>query len=118
MDYTKSWLLMWSLTYIICAILKPNIFQNLPPMWSGIVMLAFGAYMLIGLFFRKILAGRIILFTSGVLETISGVASWTGIIHYNVPFVDKAMFNLTMSGFDLLSAIFLFSLANIFRDKI
>ena len=117
MAYKESWLLMWSLTYIICAILKPNIFQSLPPLWSCIVMIVFGGYMLVGLFFRQTTAGRIILFISGVLETISGVASWTGIIYYNVPFADKALFNIMMSGLDGVSAIILFSLTNIFRER-
>jgi hypothetical protein len=43
--------------------------------------------------------------------TFGGVASWTGLVQWNVPFVNVELFQVSMAFADLLSAVFMFVIA-------
>lgn len=59
--------------------------------------------------FRRVII-RMMFFVQGVLMVYGGVASWTGLAVWNVPF-NLEMFQVSMAFADLLGAVFLFVLA-------
>ena len=113
-DLSGSWILMWALAYLACALLKPDVFEGVPHPYGASAMLAMSAGMLAGLFLvgredPSRTVGRILLAAAGVLEVAGGVASWTGVIRWNVPFEDRGVFGVSMAVLDLVSAVFLFA---------
>lgn len=104
-----AWILMWGLVYLVCAVIKPDIFEGWPSIYGFISMASIGTLMIVGLVFGNTTKGKIILFAMGVLESIGGIASWCGAIMWNVPFQDKAIFNVSMSFFDFIGAVALFT---------
>lgn len=109
-----AWTLMWGLTYIMVALVAPNIALDTPALF----------YVFLGFFFLTTLVlryvayeklGRTIVrclfFGLGVFEVVGGVMSWTGAGLWNVPFADVALFQVSMAFADLFSAVFLFVLA-------
>jgi hypothetical protein len=106
-----SWLLMWGLSYIACAILAPNIMPGTSNSF----------YALVGIFIILCVTGhafnktrnitRVGFFIFAILETFSGVGSYTGAYLWNVPFQDLAPFQVSMAFADLISAAMMFWLA-------
>jgi hypothetical protein len=107
---------MWALSYIIVAFLAPNIGGG--STISNIVdFLAFG----IALLSATVLTswtkgnmrttGRVILVVLATISVGSGVASWTGVALWNVPFADKELFQISMAFADLIGAVFMLYLA-------
>ena len=106
---SEAWILMWASTYLFCAFLKPDLFEGVAPLHGALMMLTIGALLIAGLVLtrRRKPIGRLVLFIMGIFESMGGVASWTGIIGWNVPFADKAAFNVSMAFADILAAVFL-----------
>lgn len=105
MNIIDSGILVWGLTYPICAIIKPDIIGMLTPEQSRIALFAVGGSILSGFLLRDKPIGKVILFIMGIAEAIGGVASWSGITQWNVPFTDKTSFNISMGIMDLLSSV-------------
>jgi hypothetical protein len=105
-SFSFSWILMWGLAYIICAIIKPDIMYGVPRIVAMIFFLFYGCSILFGL----ILNAKIILFGMGVAEVIGGVASWVGLIVWSAPWIPgyDPIVQISMSILDLVSAVFLF----------
>lgn len=114
MRISDSWILMWGTAYLACAIVAPDIF-DLPVLYSRVLLIAVGAIMVYGLYLANsqytATAGRAILFIMGVEETFGGILSFSGSIMWNVPFADKALFNVSMALAELVAAMFLFNRA-------
>lgn len=115
MNFRDAWILMWGLAYVACGFSNPDIVGNFTLATSMMFLFFMGFLLLIGFALMEISTitmyktlGRILLLIAGVMETIGGVVSWTGVIVWNVPFADKALFNVSMAIFDLVSASFLF----------
>lgn len=110
--FAVAWLLMWGLSYIFAALLAPEISGDVT---HGRIAFSFiGVAILAALLLLRTsgrIIGRLLLLILGVPEVICGVASWTGIIIWNVPFMDKALFQVSMAFLDLVSATFMFFLA-------
>lgn len=124
MRISDSWILMWGIAYLACAIVAPDIFLDLPVLISRLTLITVGTIMICGLIFannRDIFGqpvsqsiakvGRVILFVMGVEETFGGILSFSGQIMWNVPFADKALFNVSMAFAELVTAMFLFNKA-------
>ena len=96
---------MWSLSYIACFIIKPDLVYGA----SKIQSLAFpslGLIMLTGL----LLNVKALIFVCGLLEVLGGVASWTGVNRWNVSWTVgyDPLAQISMALLDLVSAVFLF----------
>ena len=99
------WILMWSLSYIVCFIIKPDLVYGA----SKIQSLAFpslGLILLTGL----LLNVKALIFVCGLLEVLGGVASWTGVLRWNVVWTVgyDPLAQISMALLDLVSAVFLF----------
>ena len=97
-------IILWGSAYIICSIIRPDIFGCFSSTVGGILMMVFGSSMIIGLLLFDTTIGKVILLTTGILEVLAGVASWSGLITWNVPFQEKALFNISMTLLDFLGA--------------
>lgn len=106
-----SYILMWGLSYPACAIIKPDLIKSLPfkgdltTAESVVTLLGTGGAILTGLALRSHPVGRVILTVMGVAETFGGWASWCNATQWNVPFEDKAPFQISMGILDLISAV-------------
>ena len=112
-DVVDSYILMWGLSYPACAVLKPDLIKSLPfkgemsKTESVVALLSVGGIILTGLALRSHPIGRAIFTVMGVAETFGGWASWIGSTQWNVPFEDKAPFQISMGVLDLISAVVL-----------
>jgi len=107
---------MWGLAYIATAIFAPWIAEDVAAgtlLYAvlGCLILFFLilyriAYDNLGYVFTAILLGAI-----GILEVYSGIASWTGLMMWNVPFANLEIFQVSMAFADLISAVIFFYLA-------
>lgn len=112
-QFAAAWVLMWSLSYIMVAIVAPFISDVAPLVYGTLgVWLAF-TLLLQHLAYDKL--GRCIVrmlwVCNGVLMVYGGITSWTGVAVWNVPFPNKEVFQVSMALADLLSAVLMFSLA-------
>ena len=107
--FVDAWILMWGLTYLFCAIIKPDIFEGFSSIYGFISMATIGGLMLAGLFLGSSNKSRIVLFFMGVFETMCGIISWSGAVTWNIPFQDKAIFNVSMAFLDFIGATVLFT---------
>lgn len=100
------WSLMWSLSYIACNMIKPDLVYGTTKSLSLLGFPTFGLIMLAGLLFDV----KPLLFGCGVIEVFAGVASWTGIIRWNVVWTTSydPLAQISMALLDLVSAVFLF----------
>ena len=112
--FSFSWILMWSLAYIACSFLKPDLVNGVLDGISFLLNPSFGIVMLLALLFRI----RSLLFACGVLEVFAGVASWVGFIHWNIPWNSgyDPLAQISMALLDLISAVFLFNYSFTLRD--
>ena len=100
---------MWALTYLVCAFLKPDFADGAlgtVVTHVNIVHLGFGALLLLALVFNV----KVLLFAYGIVEVLAGVASWVGVIRWNVPWAVgyDPLAQISMALLDLISAVFLF----------
>ena len=92
--FAAAWTWMWALTYIICGVVAPNLEGNAI---SGIVIYeGIGVLELIALALSlkgsRHWYSQVPLFAMALVEVFGGVASWTGVCVWNVPFSDKSLF--------------------------
>jgi len=107
---------MWGLAYIFTAIFTPAIAGDVT---SGKILYALIGVLLLFTLLMDYMSYDKLGFTIirffycllGAIEVFGGIASWTGLVTWNVPFTQKEMFNISMAFVDLLSAVFLFVLA-------
>jgi hypothetical protein len=110
-NFAVAWNVMWALSYIIVAVVAPNISLDTSAFFYAIfgVVLLFCVlvqYLANDTLGRKIVALMLIAF--GVFMAYGGVASWTGASLWNVPFTNIEIFQVSMAFANLLSAVFLF----------
>lgn len=110
-DFAVAWNVMWALTYIIVAVIAPNISLDTPALFYiifGAVLLfcVLVQYLATDALGRRLAALPLIFF--GIIMTYTGVASWTGVLLWNVPFANVEIFQVSMAFADLFSAVFLF----------
>jgi len=129
-----AWLVMWALSYLLVAVIAPGIGGS--PIWeSSLLFLAFGIALFTAIIFVSWssfylkqtlvpntvegtkaaknlgLIGRIMLIILAMLSVYSGVASWTGVALWVVPFANKEVFQVSMAFADLIGAAFMLDLA-------
>ena len=134
----KAWLIAWGIGYIVTAAMTPSIggeeklgtavyallgmvilmslaCRLLPerregpmPVLSGKEFVRMAPYEIEG---PRRNFGRVMLALLGVVMVVGCVASWTGATVWNVPFANKEMFQVSMALLDLVSAVFMFILA-------
>lgn len=99
------WILMWSLSYLACIILKPDLFYGGNKVFSQLGCTSMGLMMLAGLLFNV----KPLLLCCGVIEVFCGVASWTGVTRWNVAWTTgyDPLAQISMGLLDLISAVFL-----------
>jgi hypothetical protein len=103
---------MWAFSYLAVAFLAPGVSGdvNLGVILYGLIyvwiVVTFAVYV-----WGSQTIGRISFFILGIFSTFSGVASWTGVAIWNVPFANKELFQVSMAFADLISAAFMFFLA-------
>ena len=118
----KAWLIAWGISYIATAAFAPGIGGS--SVEGAVVYSLLGAAILAAVACRTYTAharalvpspiwivGRWLLAILGLIEVIGCVASWTGLSMWNVPFANKEMFQVSMAAADLISAVFMFLLA-------
>ena len=106
--FSFSWILMWSLTYIVCAVLKPDLADG--ALGRGMtpvnpIHLGFGSLLLLALVFNR----KSLLLGCGIIEVFAGVASWVGFIRWNVSWAVgyDPLAQISMAFLDFVSAAFL-----------
>lgn len=104
---------MWGLSYILVAIVAPDISDFHPILYWMI-----GAIILFGLLLNRLAYDKLghqfvglYFFVVAVLMVYGGVASWTGVAVWNVPFENPEIFNVSMGFADLLSAALMLVIA-------
>ena len=100
-----SWIFVWSLSYIVCAFIKPDIIYGVPYKVSIPFNLGFGLLLLVALIFDR----KTLLFISGIIEVFGGVSSWVGLVKWNVPWAIgyDPLAQISMAILDLVTAAFL-----------
>lgn len=110
--FAACWVLMWGGAYIATALFAPQI--------SGDPLLGTVFYMILGLAtigsivvqkYSKPLLGPIMLFTLAIIGIYGGVASWSGIALWNVPFPNKELFQVSMAFGELMTSVLMLYLA-------
>jgi len=112
--FAVVWNIMWGLSYIIVAAVAPwiadgDILTNIS------LYIGLGLAILIGLILRLStkhqLLGRIILAFTALIEIYGGITSWTGITRWNISSPNPEIFQVSMAFADLISAVFMLTLA-------
>jgi hypothetical protein len=107
-SFSFSWILMWALAYICCAFIKPDStdMSDLIPFPINPVHLSFGLLLLVALLFDL----KALLLIGGVVEVLAGVASWIGVVQWNVPWTVgyDPFAQISMAVLDFVSAAYLF----------
>ena len=98
-----SWTTMWALSYIIVAFITP---------WTHpIFFILLGIYLIFISLLAALDTKHFLLstafFVSAVLMVFGGVASWTGVIIWDVPFASKEIFQVSMAFADFIAAAFM-----------
>jgi len=128
----RAWLLMWGLSYIIVAAIAPGIAGDirLGQLTYGVLGLSIIGALILFYYERNeeepfpgggihvvrrrpyVNTARFILCVLGYISVCGGVASWTGLAVWHVPFENQqAIFQVSMAFANLLSAVFMFALA-------
>ena len=111
--FAVAWTIMWGMSYIVTALFAPEITGD-TTLVGTLLFSILGTLILITLILLHTKRERIGKFLFGVLGcmmTFGGVASWTGLVRWNVPFVVVDLFQVSMAFADLISAVFMFVLA-------
>lgn len=108
-----AWNIMWGSAYICVAFIAPEIFGDIDfgvvaCILLGILILIAVCLLYANMPFRQV--GKFLFIILGTVEVFSGVASWTGVVRWNVPFVVVELFQVSMAFMDLISAVFMFVL--------
>ncbi len=111
-----AWLTAWGISYIATALIAPEIAgTNTNNNITSAFYFLTGILFIMALILRHIGYKRqtsryisdIILIILTFFEIVSGVASWTGVVTWNVPFANKELFQVTMGFMDFVSAVFM-----------
>ena len=115
--FALAWLMMWALSYLVVAFVAPGVGGG-STVEDIIEFLAFGAALMaatlvVGFYpGKKVkLVGKLCLCVLAVLSVYSGVASFTGVALWVVPFANKEVFQVSMAFLDLLGAAVMLRLA-------
>lgn len=112
--FAVAWNIMWGFSYIIVAAVAPWIVDG-DILTNISLYIGLGLAILIGVILRLStkhqLLGRIILSFTALIEIYGGITSWTGITPWNVPFPNPEIFQVSMAFADLISAVFMLTLA-------
>lgn len=110
--FAVAWTIMWGISYIMVALFVPAV-SDTPALAYGVfgavILLCCYLYLSPNKFERDV--ARCLFFGLGVMEVFGGVASWTGLSRWNVPFMTVEAFQVSMAFADLISAAFMFNLA-------
>jgi hypothetical protein len=107
---------MWGGAYIATAIFAPQI--------SGDSFLGTVFYMILGVatiasvlvhIFSKTMLGPLLLLVLAIIGIYGGVASWSGIAIWNVPFPNKELFQVSMAFGELITSVLMLYLT-LFRE--
>lgn len=119
-DLIEAWIIIWGLSYIITAIVAPNISEVDPITYGflGIVIIS----ILVLAHFAQFQISReclgIAFLALSITMVCGAVVSWTGAGLWNVPFPNKELFQVSMALADFLSAVFMMLLAiDLFNQK-
>jgi len=112
----SAWTLAWGISYIITAIFTPSIGgdTNTGIAFYGIlgILITISTILLqlkLQTITRVILC--YLLIDVSIASIAGAVGSWSGIVTWNVPFADKALFSITMAFMNFISAVFMLILA-------
>jgi hypothetical protein len=114
-QFAIAWNIMWAFSYLVVAFLAPNIGGG-STTGNMLIFLAFGIALLSATVLTSWTkgtmrtAGRILLVILAIISVASGVASWTGVALWNVPFANKELFQVSMAFADLIGAVFMLDL--------
>lgn len=117
--FALAWLLMWALSYFAVATLAPGVGGTSERVGAALYTLV-GGLILIALTLTVTQSpmlrgtGKLMLLVLGLFEVWGGVASWTGVSIWNIPFANKELFQVSMAFADLISAAFMLYL--VLRD--
>jgi len=114
----RSIALAWMLTIAVCyfslAIFTPSATGDPPLVGAieyGLLGLGFLLATVLPYFPSAKTVARVLQFVLGVLLAWGAMWSWMGLGLWNVPFPDKALFQVSMAVLNVLTAVFAFSLA-------
>lgn len=114
--FAVAYLLVWAVSYMAVSLLAPEV-GGAGDALSGLLYMGFGWLIVLAIVLSEWgkdplkRLGYATLFVLGVMEVISGVASWTGVVVWNVPFPSKELFQVSMAFADLISAAVMFYVA-------
>lgn len=109
---------MWGIAYITTAIYAPSIGGD--PSLGSAIYSALGSAIIVLVIIRAFKHDpteflsywvRVLLFVVALIEIYGGIASWTGLAVWNVPFANKEIFQVSMAFADLVSAVLMLYLA-------
>lgn len=105
---------MVAFSYVATAVLVPQISgADLAITLLTYIGVAIATGVAIIFYYVKSLRGvaQITFYILAILMTFSGVASWSGLSLWNVPFNNVEIFQVSMALFDMLTAVAMFTLA-------
>lgn len=117
MKWADSVILSWGLTYLACAILKPDIggtyFGVSNPPLGALFLALVGILILLPMLLERLNTltslSQTLFFIMGCFESIGVVLSWTSIVLWNIPaYGNQALFQISMATFDWVAAAALF----------
>ena len=113
--FAVAWNFMWAFSYIVVAVIAPGVGGS--PAWLNMaVFLVFGITLFVATILKgytkdKYRLGAYLLIILAAFSVYSGIASWTGVALWVVPFANKEIFQVSMAFADLLGAAFMLYLA-------
>jgi len=122
--FALAWLLMWAFAYVAVAIIAPGISGEDSQgrtiylvsrgrtiyLAMGVAVIGTLALLERGTHKQTKMLAKILLLALAIIEVFSGIASWSGVAVWNVPFANKELFQVSMAFADLISAAFMFYL--------
>jgi len=115
MNLKRSFVVVWGLLYLICAVASPNMIENVGAFATAVSFSAVGGLILLGAVLIQTeslrAVGCFLLLGLGIFEAVCCWASWTGAIVWSVGVSGQATFQVSMALLDLVSAVVLMSVA-------
>jgi hypothetical protein len=121
-----SYLIVWALAYIFTAIFAPGISGDV--LFGTIVYLLIGIALLLslwlvgmpitGLNHTSHRIGQVMLLILGAISIYAAITSWSGVAIWNVPFVNKELFQVSMAAGNLIAAVLMFYIGILSFDQL
>ena len=124
-----SYLIVWALAYIFTAIFAPGISGDV--LIGAIVYLTIGIALLLclwlvgvgttyltGLDHIPYRIGQVMLLILGAISIYAAITSWSGVAIWNVPFVNKELFQVSMAAGNLIAAVLMFYIGMLNFDQL